>query len=146
MRLIIQVLETLEESEIVIRHGKDIDPQTQLALDYLQSFSAHVMGTSKGATYKLPLVQLHYIDCVDNRTYLYMSDKVYESGLKLYQLEAQLVDTPFVRIGKSTILNIDFLESVRPLLNGKLEVLLTNNEKLIVNRRYVNDFREKFGI
>lgn len=47
-----------------------------------------------------------------------------------------------MRISKSCILNIDFIEKVKPMLNGKYEVLLINGEKLIINRHYVPDFKK----
>ena len=42
------------------------------------------------------------------------------------------------------LINID--ECVKTLFNGKIEVLLLNKEKLIVNRSYVANFRLKFGV
>ena len=146
MKLKIEEIELLQETEVTVQHSTNIDEETESILTYLNQFSKIINATKDGGTCKVPLNKIYYIDCVDNRTYLYLQSEVYETALKLYQLEDELTNTPFVRIGKSTIVNIEFLESVRPMLNGKLELLLLNYEKLVVNRRYVNEFRAKFGL
>ena len=146
MKLLIEEFEELNETEVTVSHSKNIDEDTKVILKYLNQFSKTVTANRDGITYKISLNRVFYIDCVDNRTYLYLENDVYETNLKLYQLQEELNYTPFIRIGKSIIVNIEFLESVRPLLNGKLELLLLNKEKLVVNRRYVNDFRGKFGV
>ena len=66
--------------------------------------------------------------------------------MKLFEFEEALINSSFVRISKSCILNIHFIEKVKPTLNGKYEVLLINGEKLIINRHYVPDFKKKFGL
>ena len=78
---------------------------------------------------------------------------MYESNLKLYELEEQLKNTSYIRVSKSIILNIEKLQSVKPLINGKLEAnlknnekILINNEKILINRHYVPEFKKKFGI
>lgn len=38
-----------------------------------------------------------YIDTVDKRTFLYATDNVYETILKLHELEGQLEDSDFFR-------------------------------------------------
>ena len=65
---------------------------------------------------------------------------------KLYTLEKMFADTSFIRVSKSCILNIAKLKSVRPFINGKFEATLRNEEKIIINRHYVADFKKKFGL
>ena len=146
MKLILEEIDTLNESEIIIRYPKKRDFQTDYLLEFLPRFLSSVVATKNGATYKVPISQIYYFDCTDNRTYLYLENDVYETTLKLYQLEEQLENTSFVRIGKSTILNTDFVAFVKSLINGKLDATLSNKEHLIINRSYVRDFRKKFGI
>jgi DNA-binding LytR/AlgR family response regulator len=69
---------------------------------------------------------------------------VYESDMYLYEIENMLTGTHFIRISKNLIVNTALIESVRALFNGKFEASLTNGEKVIVNRHYVNAFKEKF--
>ena len=77
---------------------------------------------------------------------MYTEKTVYRCKEKLYELEELLENSSFVRISKSCILNIDYLESVKAVFNGKLEALLSNGEKVIINRHYVSAFKKKFGL
>ena len=86
------------------------------------------------------------IESVEEKTFVYLEKEVYESNLKLYELEEQLKNTSYIRVSKSIILNIEKLQSVKPLINGKLEANLKNNEKILINRHYVPEFKKKFGI
>ena len=77
---------------------------------------------------------------------MYTRDEVYQCDLKLYELEEQLTKTNFVRISKASILNIMVLESVRALLHGKMEAELSNGEKVVINRHYVDALKKKMKI
>ena len=61
-------------------------------------------------------------------------------------MERQLGGTDFVRVSKACLLNTGRVDSVRPCLDGKLEALLENGERVLVNRHYVKGFKEKFGL
>ncbi|MBM3909964.1 MAG: LytTR family transcriptional regulator DNA-binding domain-containing protein, partial [Firmicutes bacterium] len=52
---------------------------------------------------------------------------------------------PFVRVNKSTILNLHVLKSFRPLLNSKLEAMLDNGDLLEISRMYVKVIKTKLG-
>ena len=52
-------------------------------------------------------------------------------------LEEKLLHTSFIRISKNCIINIDYLKSVRPLYNHRLEAFLVNGETQIVTRNYI---------
>ncbi|MFR9043004.1 MAG: LytTR family DNA-binding domain-containing protein, partial [Intestinibacter bartlettii] len=94
----------------------------------------------------ISLKDAYYIESVEEKTFVYLEKEVYESNLKLYELEEQLKNTSYIRVSKSIILNIEKLQSVKPLINGKLEANLKNNEKILINRHYVPEFKKKFGI
>jgi len=64
----------------------------------------------------------------------------------LYTLEEQLSTVNFIRVSKSLLLNINKIYSFYPKLSGNLEALLTNNEKVIISRRYVANLKSKLGM
>ena len=61
----------------------------------------------------------------------------------LYQLLEELGDAGFVQVSKSCILNINVLESIRPLRNSRMEATLSNGERVEVTRKYVSAIKEK---
>ena len=88
----------------------------------------------------------YYFESVDNRTYIYCKDNVYESDMKLYELEEKLEGTKFTRINKACIMNIAKLKKVKGQINGRLLATLSNGEKLIINRSYVQEVKSKLSI
>lgn len=144
MKLKIEQSDNYNETEIII-HCNCIDENLHKIIEIIQSSSFVLTAQKDGRVMHIKPDLVYYFESVDDKTFIYCRDEVYSSPMKLYELENILKKSSFVRISKSCILNIDYLESVRPLLNGKYEVLLINSEKLIINRHYVPDFKKKFG-
>ena len=89
---------------------------------------------------------IYYFESVDNKTYIYCKDNVYENDMKLYELEQKLAGTKFTRINKACIMNIAKLKKVKGQINGRLLATLSNGEKLIINRSYVQEVKRKLNI
>lgn len=143
IRLLIDESEEHDEIEIIIKCAR-IDERLARLIEQINHYEITLTGKRDARTYSLAAEDLYYFESVDNKSFLYDEKEVYESDLKLYELE-QLVDgTHFIRISKNLIVNTTHIESVRALFNGKFEATLTNGEKVIVNRHYVKTFKEKF--
>ena len=52
----------------------------------------------------------------------------------------------FVRVSKSFLVNIAHIEYIRPMLNSKLKLIMTNKDVVEVNRTYVKSFKERMDI
>ena len=89
---------------------------------------------------------VYYFEAVDNRVFAYLEKEVYETKLKLYELEERLAGTDFFRASKSTVINLAKVESLSPAFNGRFEAAMKNGEKLIVSRQYVPVLKEKLGL
>ena len=63
----------------------------------------------------------------------------------LYQIEDDL-DSNFVRISKSTIVNMRKIERVAPSLKGMMFISLKNGLKEDSGRKYVPDFKNALGL
>lgn len=87
-----------------------------------------------------------YFESVDNKVFIYCQAKVFESRLKLYEIEKVYENWDFFRASKSTILNITKIDSVRPVFYGRFEALLQNGEKVFISRQYVPVLRKKLGL
>ncbi len=61
-------------------------------------------------------------------------------------LEKQLNPEQFCRIHRSTIINLDFVESVEPNYNDRYVVRLVTGERLDVSRRRRDLFEDRFGL
>ncbi|MEA5004123.1 MAG: LytTR family DNA-binding domain-containing protein [Christensenella sp.] len=145
MKLLIDQSPDNEEVEITIKCGM-IDPALEELIAQIRLYSFSITAKKDGRTYTVSLSDIYYFESIDNRTFLYTEHEVYECELKLYELEQQLTKTDFVRVSKACILNVKVLESVRALLNGKMEAELENGEKVIINRHYVEALKRKLGM
>ena len=109
---------------------------------FVKGLEGTVQGAKGEKIYEIPIVDIFYIESVDNRTFIYSSKDNYEANLKLYEFEDLLKENNFLRISKSTILNIMKVSSIKPALNGRFLCKLTNGEDVIISRKYVSEFRE----
>lgn len=145
MKLIIDQSSENEEVEIIVKCGL-IDARLEQLISQIRLYSFSVTAKKEGRRYQLPLNDVCYFESVDNKTFVYTKDDVVECDLKLYELEEQVTRTNFVRISKACILNLMMLKSVRALLNGKMEALLENGERVVINRHYVEALKEKLEV
>lgn len=134
----------LTETEIIIRcQAADAGILKMAAM--LRAFDHKLTGLRGGETYVLDEKELLYADTADRRTFLYTCDGVYETPLRLYELEAQL-PADFFRSGKSSLLNFEHIRSIRPDIGGRLLVTMSNGEKQMVSRQYAQEVRRRLGI
>ena len=145
MKLTLTQSPVYTEPEVDIRYA-DMEPQLQKVIDLLGNNRQLLTVRSDNSTKRIRPEEVLYFESVDEKTFVYCQSEVFSSDLKLYALEELLKDTGFVRISKACILNIDWLDSVKVLMNGKMDALLQNGEHLIVNRHYVPAFKKAFGL
>lgn len=143
MKVIIECEED-NELEIVIRCNK-IDDEVRRIISLFED-KQFIIGKLDSRSYQIKMDNIYYFEVNEDRAFIYCKDKVYETNLRLYELEKKLDERLFVRISKSIILNLSKLENIRALLNGRYEAVLINNERLIITRHYVSSFKEKFGM
>lgn len=87
-----------------------------------------------------------YIEAVERNTFVYTKDSSYESDLKLYQVEQELLEQNFIRISKQCILNLRKIKSLKADINRKIRVTLVNDEQIIVSRMYAEELRKRLGV
>ena len=123
-----------------------IDERVQRVVALLGAFDRKLVGDRDGAAYRLDVDDVCYAETVDGRTFLYTKDQVYQTPLKLYELEDKLADTEFVRASKQMLVNFDHVEAIRPALNARIQLLLDNGEAAIVSRQYAPSIKRKLGL
>lgn len=85
---------------------------------------------------------IYYFESVDKRTFVYCEQSVYRTESRLYQLAEDLAHLGFVQINKACILNINVLDSIKPLLNSRMEATLRNGERLYITRKYLDNIKQ----
>ena len=129
-----------KEIEVIIKYPQK-DKQVNRIIDFLQSFDIQIKCAGGNAEQMINILDIYYIESVDKKTFVYLENAVYRTDFRLYQLKDKLRAYGFVQISKSCILNINTLESIRPLFNSRMEATLKNGEKVNINRNYLNEVK-----
>lgn len=132
---------TLKELEVLIRYAT-MDETVQKLETLLHSVDKTIRCSLKGRELWLPASDIYYIESVDKHTFVYSQHNVYHSNLRLYQLLEQLADAGFVQVSKSCLINLNVLESIKPLLNSRLEATLSSGDRINVTRKYIPSIRK----
>lgn len=66
----------------------------------------------------------------------------FETRQKLYELEAALKEKRFLRISKSTLVNLMKIKAIKPALNGRFTALLYSGEETVISRKYVPELKK----
>ena len=143
MRLKIEESSEFEDVEITIK-CPEIDERLSRLIRQINQMMYRFTVKKDDAVHSIESTDVLYIETVDNTSFLYTKENVFESELKLYEFESQLKDTSFLRVSKHMIVNTEKIKSVRALLNGRFEAILETDEKIIVNRHYAKLFRKHF--
>ena len=130
------------ETEVII-NCPQADEDILHLVAMLRIHQRKLVGTREGESHLLDTKDILYIDTADKRTFLYTREAVYESALRLYELEEGLGGLEFLRAGRSSLVNFRRVQSIRPELGGRLLVTLEGGERLYVSRQYAAAWREK---
>jgi len=144
VKIVIQSPKENEEESIIININAMNDKVTRI-LDILKSPDDLTVQLDN-KTFKLPLPEIFYIESVDFKTFVCAEEIVYQSKLKLYEIEEALSQSDFLRVSRQVILNVSKIRSVASAGGGRIEVMLANGEKLIVSRQYAPMLKERFGL
>ena len=145
MKITIQDCPEGEEEEIIIR-CRNMDEQ-MLKTVYALKAGREKLTVSKDDKLFLVLPsEIYYFETVDNRVFAYMSKEVYETKLKLYELEERFANTDFFRASKSTIINLVNVKNLSPSFGGRFEACMKNGERLLISRQYVPELKRKLGL
>lgn len=141
--------ETKEGLEIVF----DMD-NLNLLVDILEKINGKTTEKNKNIIGKrnesyeiLEYSSITYIEAEGNNVYCKTEKAIYRLKEKLYELEERLKNERFIRINKSTIVNIMNVSEIIPYFGGKLLLKFGNSSvEKEVSRAFVKEFKEYLGI
>ena len=129
------------DRELVLIRCRAITESVREIEAFVKSRQGSLTGTQDEKRYELAVSDLHYIESVDGKTFLYTKEQVYETPYRIYELESLLRDKAFLRVSKSTLLNLMKVRAIRPALNGRFSAVLQSGEEVIISRSYVKDLK-----
>jgi len=141
MRLILNERPEMEKPEVTIAYS-EMTASVKRVADFVRSVEQTILCKKDEEECSVPVGDIFYIESVDKKTFVYCEKEVYMCSLRLYEIEKMVEKAGFVRVSKSTILNIERLKGVKTLVNSRLEAILSNGERVCVTRKYLKDIRE----
>ena len=118
-----------------------ISDEVREIVAFVKSRQGQLTGIADERQYEIAVVDVFYIESVDNRTFIYTNDRVYETRQKLYELEELLTEKHFLRVSKSTLLNLMKVSAIKPALNSRFIAILFSGEQVVITRKYVPELK-----
>lgn len=146
MKLFLREIPTISETEVEVRF-RERDTDVDNIVRAISSSGDVIYGiNNSGDTEMIYISQILYFEAVDRNVFAYKAKGVYRIRKTLYELEENLKDKLFVRISKSSLVNVKAIKSIAPEDFRRVKLLLKNGEYLIVSRSYTNSFKSAIGM
>lgn len=128
-------------------HTNELTDNITKAMSILESEDSNdMLAVKKGSDIALlELSEIYMFRVEDKQVKVYTESSEYLIRKALYQVEESL-DQSFVRISKTTIVNLKKVERVAPSLKGMMFIQLKNGLKDNISRKYLPDFKEALDL
>lgn len=142
MKIVIQTDSSVQETTLSIT-CKDITPELERLISVFRLADKKLSAKKNGEVHLIELKSVLYVESLERNTFIYTDDDVYESNYRLYELESMLGECNFVRVNKSTLLNLNKIKSIKSDIDRRIRVTLENGYQLIISRSYAEEFKSK---
>lgn len=145
MKIEIDIDEKYSDVEVDIKAPR-LTQDIEKLISLMRMINMQIAVKKDDETHLLDIEKILYIETVERNTFVYTEDATYESDLKLYEMEQELLEQSFSRISKQSIINLKKVKSLKSDINRKIRVTLVNDEQIIVSRMYSEALRKRLGI
>ena len=149
MKIILEQIDESEEEQIIVKSHRmrpELLQSLNLIADAKPNGRDYFFALSGEEIFRVNPSDILYIESVDGKTFMYCSERVYESKQKLREFEELLKEKNFLRSSRTMIINVDKVRSFSPAAAGQLRVTMLNGEKVLITRRYANAVKAALGI
>lgn len=129
---------TAEAPELEVKAAGEAVPGTA---------AGHVAGHRAGKIVNLVLEDIACVSVEDTITWAYTPQGRYRLKLALHEAEQRLPAPPFVRVSRSTIVNLEWVDHLAPMFSGTYTAVLRAavGLEVHVSRRRARKLREMLG-
>ena len=94
-----------------------------------------------GAEFLVAAHDIEFLEAAENYVNLHVRGRVYPLRSTMTAIQDRLDPARFVRVHRSYIVNLDFLDQIEPLDTGDARLLLKNGSRIPCSRRYRSALR-----
>lgn len=146
MKIRIEIDETVQEDEVIVkcRELNDNVRRIQQAVSEISDRN-EIEFFKDGAEYFLPVESVLFFETAGNLIDAHTADDVFQVKAKLYELE-NILPGYFVRVSKSTILNIRHIYSIEKNITSSSLVRFSKTHKQVyVSRNYYKFLKQRLS-
>lgn len=144
MKVSIQIDSEQKEPHIVI-YTNHVDEQIEQLLSLLSNPNSSICAMKDDRIVLLHPEDLYMIRVENGQTSLYTEKESFTSKKRLYEIEEQL-NTSWIRISKTTLVNLRHIDYVEPSFGTALLLKLKNGLHDYVSRKYLPAFKKAIGL
>lgn len=145
MKIIINIDENVPETEIIINCNQLTD-EVENIMATLRIMNQQMLVYRGEENHLLDVSSISYIESLERKTFVYTETNVFESKLKLYEIEEKLCKLGFFRISKSCLVNLKYIKTIRNDVERRLRLTLKNGEQVMVSRQYAEEIKRRLGV
>ena len=144
MKVKLRISDEIQEPYAVIFSDSLTDEVTR-AVMFLENTGKLITAEENGRISILQPEEIFMVRVENERTVIYCQKTKYFSSKRLYQLEEQL-GKGFMKISKSTVINLSHIKCVEPSFKGMMNLVMKNGCKDYISRKYLPNFKKYLGI
>ena len=102
MKITINVEPLAAETSLLVT-CKELTPQVEKLLAAIRILDKQITANKGDAVCLINLADVFYIEALERKTFIYTDKEVFDSEMKLYELEAALAQYNFIRVSDSKL-------------------------------------------
>ncbi|GAJ26579.1 response regulator [Liquorilactobacillus sucicola DSM 21376 = JCM 15457] len=143
MKITIDIDDSLEETEVVIRAPKRSEEIVQLSRMLRAKNETCSLLFYKGRTeYRINVGDILFFETNGRQVHAHTTDDVYVVKYRLYELE-DMLPSDFIRVSKSAILNVNRIFSLTHSVSNRLIQFQNSYKQIYVSRKYYRELRKR---
>lgn len=107
----------------------------------LASRRTRLLLAERGKVVVLAMRDIEFVQAAAKHVKIYAAGRCYSFRQTLGELESRLDPASFVRVHRSTLVNVEHLAEMHPLFHGDYELILRRGTRLTLSRRYRDRLR-----
>ncbi|MET4559487.1 DNA-binding LytR/AlgR family response regulator [Lysinibacillus parviboronicapiens] len=145
MRIQINIEKQYDEIEVHI-YANEYNVQIEQLMKQLKKNEVNVIdGYRDNEIHMLKTNEIYCIYAEGIKVFFQTEEEEFESKRRVYELE-QLLGDKFVRVNKSTLVNLSKITSIQLGPLGSTQLFLENKISIVVSRNYLKKLKHAVGI
>lgn len=146
MKIRVDVSSDYTDKEIIIKAPKEDEELEELVkeIERIKNEFSQINGYIDETVYSLNLKEILFFETNDRNVYAHTTKQSFLIHYRLYELEDKLPDN-FLRVSKSSILNLDEILSLSRSVTGNLVQFKDTYKTIYVSRRFLKELKNRLN-